>query len=320
MHRYLAWRILLFAPTLIIVSFVIFGIMRVLPGDVVNVVLGGTGQTTYDAAQLESLREELGLKDPLAVQYGKWLWSMVNGEFGGRSLVDRESIRSLIARQLPVTVQLALYTMALSIILSVPLGVVAALRQDRWPDYLVRLVTITGQAVPGFWLALLFLLGLLVIFRWSPPVIYSNVWEDPWNHAQIMVWPTLALAWGYGSYLTRVVRASMLEVLRQDYIRTAHGKGLGGWVVFYRHGLRNAMIPIVSVVGLQVGGLLGGAVVLESIFVLPGLGRGIVQAVVARDYPVIQSLATILVVMMLSVNLIVDAVYALLDPRISYDV
>ncbi len=318
MQRYLLLRLALFIPTLLIASLLIFIVMRALPGDVVGVVLGGAGQSGYDPAQLESVREELGLRDPLVVQYGNWVWDMVNGNFGGRSLEDKEEIRSLVARQLPVTLLLTAYALLLSFFVSVPLGVVAALWQDKWPDYIVRFVTISGQAIPSLWAALLVILGLLLFFNWAPPVIYANPWSNPWNHVQIMIWPTLVLAWGYSSYLTRVTRSSMLEVLRQDYIRTAYGKGLGQPTIVFRHTLRNSLIPVVSVAGLQVGALVSGAIILESIFLIPGIGRGIVQAVTVRDYPVIQSLAVLLVFIMLTVNLVIDLIYVLLDPRISY--
>ena len=318
MQRYLLLRLALFIPTLVIASLLIFIVMRALPGDVVGVVLGGAGQSGYDPAQLESVREELGLRDPLVVQYGNWVWDMVNGNFGGRSLEDREEIRTLVARQLPVTLLLTVYALMLSFFVSVPLGVVAALWQDRWPDYIVRFVTIAGQAIPSLWAALLVVLGLLLFFNWSPPVIYTNPWSNPWNHAQIMIWPTLVLGWGYSSYLTRITRSSMLEVLRQDYIRTAYSKGLDQPTIVMRHTLRNSLIPVVSVAGLQVGAVVSGAIILESIFLIPGIGRGIVQAVTVRDYPVIQSLAILLVFLMLSVNLVIDLIYVLLDPRISY--
>lgn len=318
MQRYLATRLTLFIPTLLLASLVVFGIMRALPGDVALVVLSGSGEVTHDVGQIERVREELGLNKPLARQYLDWLVNMVNGELGGRSFVDRTPLTTLIARQLPVTLQLATYTVVISAVTSIPLGVVAATRQDRWPDYVVRTVTIAGQAVPSFFFGLVVLLGLLVMFSWSPPVVYANLWEDPWSHVQLMVWPTLVLAWSYTSYLTRMTRASLLEVLRQDYIRTAHTKGLPVRTIVLRHALRNALIPVITAGGLQVGVLLGGAVLLETIFGLPGLGSGIVDAAVARDYPVIQSLAMLLVLLMLCVNLITDLLYAVIDPRISY--
>jgi len=318
MLKYLVWRLLLFIPTLFIASIVIFGIMRLLPGDVALVVLSGSGEATHDVAQIERVREELGLNSPLIVQYGRWLRSMASAELGGRSLENRQVIRSVIARQLPVTLQLTLYTLVISVLVSVPLGVLAAVRQDRWPDYLIRMVFIAGQAVPSFLLALLVIMGLVLVFHWSPPIIYANLWEDPLAHVQIMLLPTLVLAWGHSAFLTRVTRASTLEVLRQDYIRTGLSKGLAGRVIVFRHALRNALIPVISVVGLQVGALLSGAVIVESIFGLPGMGRGILQAVTVRDYPLIQSLTMVLVVLVLAINLVVDLMYVAIDPRINY--
>ena len=317
MQRYLAQRLLLFIPAIFMASLLIFGIMRVLPGDVALVILGGGG-VSFDDETYQSLRDQLGLNDPFHEQYGRWAWSMLKGEFGGKSLENQEPIRAIVARRFPVTLQLTLYTIVLSVMISVPLGVVAALKQDKWPDYVVRLFTIAGLAIPNFWTALMVILGLLLVFRWSPPVIYADIWEDPWTHFQIMIWPSLVLAWTFSSYLTRVTRSSMLEVLRQDYIRTAQSKGLAERVVVWRHALRNTLIPVVTVAGIYLGTMLGGAVILEAIFGLPGLGEGIVDAALNRDYLVIQSLATMLVFMMLAVNLLVDVAYVVIDPRISY--
>ncbi|MBI2856255.1 MAG: ABC transporter permease [Chloroflexi bacterium] len=289
--------------------------MRVLPGDIVLVIAGDVPVT---AEAREALREELGLNDPLHVQYGRWLWSMVNGQFGGRSLESREPIRSIIARQLPVTLLLASYTVLLSILVSVPLAVLAAVRRNRWPDYVVRVATLGGLALPNLWVALLVILGLLFFFRWSPPIIYTTPWADPWNHMQMMVWPVLVLAWEYSSHLVRVTRSSMLEALGQAYITTARSKGLPERTVIWRHALRNALIPAVTMLGLQFGALLSGALILETIFGLPGMGRGLVQAALARDYPVIQSLASLLVFLALVVNLAVDMLYTFIDPRTSH--
>ena len=314
----MASRLLLFFPTLLLASLTIFLVMRVLPGDVALTVLSGSGEVSHDIEQIEQIREELGLNDPLATQYGKWLASLAKGEFGGRSLEDRTPIGSLIAHQLPVTLQLTIYTLLTSLLISVPLGVAAALNQNKWPDYLIRITTITGQALPSFFVALMTILGLLTIFKWSPPLVYSHIWDKPWNHFQMLVWPVLILAWGYSAFLTRITRASFLEVMGQDYIRTARAKGLSMRLIVWRHALRNSLIPIISVGALQLGGLVSGVVVLETIFGIPGVGRGIVEAAVARDYPVIQSLATLLVLLMLIVNLVTDLLYKVIDPRVSF--
>ena len=317
MARYLLWRVALLALSTLVASVVIFGVLRVLPGDVAIGILGGGG-APHSPEVREALREELGLNDPLAVQYGKWLWSMASGEFGGQSLVTGRPIRSLVARELPVTLLLALYAVLLSVLVSVPLGVLAAWRWKRWPDYVVRLATIAGQAVPSFWLALLLILGLVLVFHWSPPIVYTHPWEDPWNHLQIVIWPVLLLSWEYSSYIARVTRASMLDVLQESYVTTARAKGLPERAVVLGHVLRNALPPIITVMGFQLGALLGGTLILESIFGLPGIGRGLVTAALARDYPVVQSMATLLVFAMLSVSLIIDLVYTVADPRISY--
>jgi peptide/nickel transport system permease protein len=308
----------LFVPTLLIASLTIFGLMRVLPGDVAAVIAGtADSEAGAQAEELEIIREELGLNDPLPIQYGRWIWSMVNGSFGGESLWDGEELRDVIGRRMPVTLQLALYTVLISL-LSIPLGILAALNRDRWPDYIIRVTTIAGHAMPNFWIALVLLLVLVLYFSWTPPLIYDNFWENPGLHMQKMVWPALTLAWGYSSYVTRVVRSNILEVMPQDYIRTARSKGLSSGIVVSRHVLRNALIPVITLAGLQLAALLSGTVILETIFGLPGIGQGIVMGAQTRDYPVVQSLAMLLVFLMLSVNLIVDLVYGLIDPRISY--
>jgi peptide/nickel transport system permease protein len=317
MSRYVAWRLALIVPTVLAASIVVFVVMRVLPGDIVLVILSGSGEAVVSPEAREALEEELGLNDPLPVQYGRWLRSMVNGEFGGRSLESRDPIRSIIGRQLPVTLLLTGYTILLSIFVSVPLGVLAAARSGRWPDYVVRVATLGGLALPNLWVALLVVLGLLLLFGWSPPVIYSSPWSNPWTHVQMLAWPALILAWEQSSHLVRVTRSSMLESLGQDYVVTARSKGLSEKSIVLQHALPNALIPAVTMLGLQFGSLVSGALILETIFGLPGIGRGLVQAALARDYPVIQSLATLLVFLSLIVNLLVDTVYTYIDPRIS---
>jgi peptide/nickel transport system permease protein len=318
MQQYIARRLILFIPTLLLASLATFIIMRALPGDVALVILGGEANTPNALEQLESYRQALGLHDPLPVQYGRWIWSLVNGEWGGKSLADREAIGSIIARRLPVTLQLAFYSLVISMAISIPLGIIAAVHQDKWPDYAVRLITLSGHALPNFWLGLMVLLFLSVQLSWSPPVYYKNLWEDPLLHIQKAIWPSLILAWGFSANITRITRSNMLVVLRQDYVRTARAKGLVEQIVVSKHALQNALIPVLTLSGLQLAGLLGGTVILESIFGMPGIGQGIVLAANNRDYPVIQTLAMLLVLMMLFLNLLVDVLYAAVDPRISY--
>jgi peptide/nickel transport system permease protein len=318
MQQYILRRLLLFIPTLLLASLATFLILRALPGDVALVILGGEANTPTSVEQLEAYRVTLGLRDPLPVQYGRWMVSLVDGEFGGKSLADGEPIGSIIARRLPVTLQLAFYALVISMIVSIPLGIAAAVHQNKWQDYAVRVVTLSGHALPNFWLALVLLLVLSVVFTWSPPVFYKNLWEDPVLHLEKAVWPALILAWGFSANITRITRSNMLEVLNQDYVRTARAKGLVERLIVSRHALQNALIPVLTLAGLQLAGLLGGTVVLESIFGMPGIGQGIVLATNSRDYPVIQTLAMLLVLMMLALNLVVDLCYAAIDPRISY--
>ena len=315
---YLVGRLALIVPTALLVSVIVFGIMRVLPGDVAATILSGGGEATHSPEVREALREELGLNDHWLRQYSNWLWDMVNGNFGGDSLIDGGSIRSQVARQLPVTGLLALYTLAASIAIWVPLGIIASWQRDRWTDYLIRLIALPGQAVPSFLLALLAILGLLLLFGWSPPIVYTSPFADPWNHALMVLWPVLLLTWEFGSHIVWVTRSSMLETLGQPYIMVAQAKGLPERAVLLGHALRNALLPIITVLGVQFGALLGGTLILESIFGLPGVGRGLVEAATSRDFPVVQSLVTLLVVAMLLVNLLLDLAYARADPRISY--
>ena len=311
----------LFIPTLVLASILIFGILRILPGDVALAILGQEsveGGGGFTEAQIEALREDLGLNDPLPVQYGKWVWSMVNGEFGGTSIRTNEDLSEIIGRRLPVTLQLALYTIVLSMVIAVPMGVFSALYQDRWPDYVLRITAILGQSMPNFWIALLLLLFMVTVVGWSPPLGYVNIWTDPVHHIQIVIWPSIILAWRFSAYVTRVTRSGMLEVLAQDYVRTAKAKGLSQRLVVQRHSMPNALIPVITLGGLEVSTLLGGTVILENIFGIPGVGQGIVEAATGRDFPVVQSLAMMLVFFMLALNLVVDIAYSYVDPRVRY--
>ena len=318
MQKYIARRLLLFIPTLVLGSLVVFGIMRFLPGDVALVILSSDDSSVIRESDLRELRESLGLGDSLPEQYGDWLWSMVSGGFGGASLVNDEPIGEIIARRLPVTIQLAVYTMTLSVLVAVPLGIIAAVFQDKLPDYLARFVSVSGLSLPNFWVALLLLLIMVTWFNWSPPIIYTNLWEDPWNHLQIAIWPALILGWQYTSYISRVTRSSMLETLRQDYIRTAHSKGLTALTVLRRHALRNSLIPVITISAAYLGSVLSGTVILEGIFGMPGIGQGVVKAAQIRDYPVMQSLVMLLVFITLALNLVVDLIYVAVDPRVRY--
>jgi peptide/nickel transport system permease protein len=318
MPRYLAWRLLSFLPTLLLASVVVFGVLRVLPGDVALVILGGGGDGIVDPGQVEQLREQLGLNAPLHVQYGNWLLSLVDGTFGGRSLETRQAVGDLIGRQLPVTLLLTRYSLVFAVAVFVPLGAQAAVRRGRWQDTLLRAVAVAGQAVPGLILALTLLLSLAFAFHWSPPLIYPRLTEDPIWHVQVMALPVLVLGWGLGAHLLRMTRSSLLDVLGQDYIRTARSKGLTQSITLWRHAMRNALVSVTSLAGVQAGALLGGVVVLEAVFGLPGLGRGLVQAVTTRDYPIVQTISLLLVAMTLLLNLALDIAHSYMDPRITH--
>jgi peptide/nickel transport system permease protein len=316
MVDYATRRVLLVVPTLLLASLLVFAVMRVLPGDVTGAILGGEGEALRPEV-VEALRSELGLDAPLPLQYVRWIGSLAAGD-GGRSLVTRESVADLIARQLPVTLLLALYAFALALLVAVPLGALAAQRAGSGLDLAVRGLAVAGAALPGFWLALLALLAVVTLLRWSPPLAYLPPTVRPLEHLEIMAIPALVLAFELGAHLLRTTRAGTLEALGQDHVRTAVAKGVSPLGVTLRHALRTASLGVVTVAGAQVGTLVGGAVVLEAVFGLPGLGRGLVTAVVTRDYPVVQGLALVLVAVVLAVNLVVDLLYALLDPRIRY--
>ena len=315
MWRYIAQRIVLFVPTLLLASLLVFLVMRILPGDVSDVILGTEGGGVSKEKR-EELRESLGLDDPLPVQYGKWLFSMMDGTFGGHSLSEQRPIQEILRERLPPTMLLAVYTMVVASVVAIPLGTMAAVYQDRWPDYVVRILAVGGLALPAFWVAIMLILGLTNLFNWVPPLIYYYPTEDLSQHFLKMIWPTLILAWYFSSFLVRMTRSSILEVLRQDYIRTAHSKGLGPRTVMRRHALKNGLIPVVTIVGMYLGVVLGGTIIMESVFGIPGMGSQMVDSVTFRDYPVIQSFAMVFIFFVLLLNLLVDISYAYLDPRL----
>ena len=321
MQQYVIRRLLLFVPSLLGASLIVFGIMFILPGDVALEILGQTateGGAGFTMRQAEILREAMGLNDPVHVQYGKWLWSMLTGGFGGESLLEREPISEIVARRFPVTLQLTVLTLSITLLVSIPLGVIAALYQDKPQDYVIRSLSILGLAMPNFWVALLVLLGLVTFFSWSPPLGFQHFWQDPIFNLQKLIWPALVLSWGSSSFLIRVTRAQVLEVLRQDYVRTAYSKGLAPGTVVARHVMRNALLPVITLLGANLDFMLGGSVILENIFAVPGVGQGIIFAAIRQDWPVIVSLAMLLVILTLTINLVIDLTYVFIDPRISY--
>ncbi len=315
MNRYLIRRLTLLIPTLIGMSFLIFAMVRLLPGDIVDALVGMDPTVTEE--QKFTLRASFGLNDPWPVQYVKWIGGVLRGDLG-LSFRSREPITDHIVRALPITLELALLAIVLSIIVAVPLGVLSAVRQNSGVDLSARVVGLIGLSVPSFWLATLFLLFTSLLFRWVPSVIWVSPLENLPRNLSQMALPALALSVQLMAVEMRMVRASLLEVLRQDYIRTARAKGLDDRLVLVRHGLKNAFIPVITIIGIQLGALMGGSIIIEQIFGLPGVGWTMIQAIFNRDYPVVQAASLLLAVVFVLINLLVDLSYAALDPRIKY--
>src|SRR5262245_49458280 len=317
MRSYIVKRLLLIIPTLLGAATLVFLIMRVIPGDVALLIFGGDAAGTIDPKQLAAMRERLGLNDPLIVQFGRWLWGVVRFDFGTSLWTGRPVIEELMIR-LPLSLELALLATLVSVVISIPLGMLAAARQDTWVDYVVRVVSIGGLAIPSFWVGILIILFLVIRFGWGPPLEFTPPWVDPWANFQQMVWPVVTVGYRYAAVTTRMTRSTLLEVMRDDYIRTAWAKGLAERTIVIRHALKNAMLPVMALIGTEFAFLIGGLVVTETVFALNGVGRFVVDAVAHRDYPVVQALVFVIAGSFVIVNLLVDLTYAWFDPRIRY--
>ncbi len=317
MRTYILKRLLLIVPTLLGVAVIVFLIMRVIPGDVALMILGGDDGGQINQQQVDALRSQLGLDQPLIVQFGTWLWGVVRFDFGD-SLWTGQPIAHELAIRLPLSLQLALMATFVSVLIAIPLGTLAAVRQDTWVDYAVRVVSIGGLAIPSFWIGILCILFLVIYFGWGPPLEFTPLWVDPWVNLQMMVWPVVTVGYRYAAVTTRMTRSTVLEVLREDYIRTAWAKGLREGVVVMRHALKNSMLPVITLIGTEFAFLIGGLVVTETVFTLNGIGRFVVEAVAHRDYPVVQALVFLIAFSFVIVNLLVDLTYAWFDPRIRY--
>ena len=316
MRDYLFRRVLLILPTLFGALTLIFFIMNILPGDIALMILGDeTGHG--DPAALALLREELGLDRPLYIQYFVWLWGVFQLDFG-TSLWTGVPVFEEIWVRLPVTLTLIVFSVSLSMVLAIPIGIVAALKQDSWVDYALRVFTISGLSIPSFWFGLMVVLFLLIVFSWFPPLTYAVIYSDPWISLQQLFLPAIVLGYRQAAVSARMMRSSMLEVLREDYVRTARSKGLRERIVVYLHALKNASLPVVTIFGVEAVILFSGAVIIEKIFNVPGVGTLIVDAMGRRDIPLVQGVVLIIVVFVLVVNLIVDVMYGWLDPRIRY--
>ncbi len=318
MKKYILRRVLLFVPTMLGVALVIFILLRILPGDVaVQILAGPNGEAEYTLEDVENLRERLGLNDPLYIQFVNWIWDFARGDLG-HSYATNRPVWGELKRQFPITLQLAILTAIVVTVIAIPIGIIAAVRQDGWLDFILRTFAIVGLAMPSFFVGLLVILGLSVYVGWLPPVGFTNLWDDPITSIQQLLLPAVALGFSSNGLLLRITRTQLLEVLREDYVRTARAKGLAERVVIMKHAVRNALLPVVTVGGTQIGFLFSGTIVIETLFNLPGLGRGLINALNTGDLPVIQIYVMYFALVALVANLIVDLTYAWLDPRIRY--
>lgn len=314
--RYFARRALWTIVALIGVSVLIFVLVRLLPGDIVDILAGTEGQLS-PAQRIQVLRQ-FGLDKPLPVQYFRWLWSMLQGDFGW-SFRSGQPVVDLLLSRLSITIEITLLSVLSVAVIAIPLGILASVSKSVRVKTLVQIVGLLGLSVPNFWIAVLLIIAASFLFGWGPALIYVSPWADPWVNLQQMFLPVVSLALGLAAVIVRMTRSSMLEVLGQDFVKVARAKGLPTRAVLLRHALGNALIPIVTVLGLQTGYLLGGVVITEQIFGLPGLGWMLLNGVYQRDYPVVQGTVMLFAVTFVLVNLGVDLLYTYLDPRIRYE-
>lgn len=321
MQAYIAKRVVLFIPTLFFVTVLVFLMLRVVPGDpalaLVMGVGGESGESGFTQEDLDKTRARLGTDRSMYVQYGDWIWGMLRLDFG-TSYFNATAVSDDLKRALPITLELTILAMVMAGVIAVPLGLISAIKQDTPVDYTGRIITIAGIAFPNFGVAILIVYALTRLFQWFPPLGYANLWDDPWLNMQQLFFPAIALGFSNMAFLGRVTRSAMLEVFREDYIRTARSKGLAERVIVGRHALKNALLPVVTVSGYEVARLLAGTVIIENIFLIPGLGRVLLSAISQRDFPIVQGIVMSLVMFVLVINLGLDLMYAWLNPRIRY--
>ena len=316
MRRYILKRFLLMIPTLLGVATLVFFLLRVVPGDIVELKYAGSG--TYAPKQaIERERAQLGLDQPLWKQFVGWIWGIGHLDFG-TSMWTGRPITHEIAIRLELSIELALMATFVAVLISVPLGTIAAVKQDTWIDYCVRVFSIAGLAIPSFWLGIVIILIFIIYFRWLPPLTFTSLWVDPKANIMQLLWPALAVGYRYSAVATRMTRSTVLEVLREDYIRTARAKGLWERAVLIRHALKNALLPVITVIGLEFAFLIGGLVVTEQVYNLNGIGKLFVESISQRDYTMIQSLVLLTSFVFILVNFLIDLINALMDPRIRY--
>jgi len=312
---YLVRRLLLAALTVVIMSFLVFGSIRIVPGKAVDLLLANTGAAT--PAERQDLEQKLGLSGPIWQQYGTWVGNLARGDLG-KSVFSDQPIGPQVKRYLPVTLELGLMSMAMSTILGLALGVFAAVKHGSFWDFSSTSVGVAMLSIPGYWIATLIIGYGAVYFGWTPPLIYVPFRDDPLANLGQFWLPALLMSFSTAGVLMRLTRTTMLEVLRQDYIRTARAKGLGSFVVTWRHALRNAIVPVITMIGIYLGFVLGSTVIFEQIFALPGIGRYMIQSINSRDYPAVQAVAIVVATFVVIINLVVDIAYGVIDPRIRY--
>jgi peptide/nickel transport system permease protein len=316
MLRYTINRLLLMIPTLFGVAVLVFVLLRLMPGDIVELrILAEGGGVTPEV--LASERARLGLDKPMWAQFFDWITGMFVGDFGISMWTGRPVIKE-IASRLELSLQVAIMATVLAVTIAIPLGTLSALFKDTWIDHAIRVFAIAGLAVPSFWLGMLIILALLYTFNWIPPLTFTPIYEDPWKNLSQLIWPAMAVGYRYSAVTTRMTRSTLLEVLQEDYIRTARAKGVFERVVVRRHAMRNAMLPVVTVIGLEFAFLIGGLVVTEQVFNLNGIGKLFVETVARADYTMVQALVMLVSAFFIFVNFVVDLLYAWIDPRIRY--
>jgi peptide/nickel transport system permease protein len=313
--EYVLRRLVLLVPTLVGISVLVFALVRFLPGDVIDALIGTEGSLTPE--QRETLARMLGLDAPIHVQYVRWMGSLLRADLGV-SLRSAEPVQQLIVQRIVVTAELAILAVCLSTALAVPLGVLAAIRRNGKLDLAANVVGLIGLSFPSFWLATMLLLIASTYLKWRPALSWVNPLEQPGASLQQMLLPTISLSVALMAVVMRMTRSSMLEVLGRDYVRTARAKGLRERTVLVRHAVKNAAIPVITVIGLQIGHLLGGAVIIEQIFGLPGIGWMILTGIYERDYPVVQGGVLVVALCFVLINIVIDLLYACVDPRIRY--
>jgi peptide/nickel transport system permease protein len=316
-QKYLLRRALFALGTVIGVSIIVFVVLRILPGDPLVALLGVEGHSKMTPADRAVIMRDLGLSDSLPVQYARWMRDIATGQLG-KSFFRGDTVRDLILHRGPLSAEIAFLSLVISWLIGLPVGILSAVRPNGWADAVARLLSILFIAIPGFWLSMLVVLALLFWFGYKAPILVVHVWENPWQNLQLVIGPAMVLGLAQGAYIARMSRSCLLEVIREDYVRTARAKGAVERAVVLRHALPNALLPVVTISGVLLGFVLGGSVAVEQAFGVPGLGRALVTAISERDIIVVQNLVLLYALIFVAVNALVDLSYAWLDPRIRY--